>query len=144
MARLSGGGRMIAVAALCVWAAALSPAADLSRGVFLVASRQVSDPAFAGTVVLLIRQDSRGAMGLIVNRRSDARLSTLLPRIPNAADPVYIGGPVGRTGAIALARGAAVPVGAARVIADGGWVFGTATTVMSSVSRSNSSQASAI
>ncbi len=114
--------RLIAAALmLCLSTGSLSSAADLSRGLFLVASRQVTDPTFAETVVLLIRQDSRGAMGLIVNRRSEARLSVLLPgmpKTPGSADPVYVGGPVGRTGVIGLARSGAAPAGAPRVFAD--------------------------
>ena len=121
MARLSGAGGTISALALCLSAATASPAADLAPGRFLVASRQVSEAAFAGTVILLIRHDGRGAMGLIVNRRSEVPLSKLFPATPrsgSSADPVYIGGPVGRTGVIALARSRAAPEGAARVFAD--------------------------
>jgi putative transcriptional regulator len=121
MARLSGAGRTISALALCLSAAATSPAADLAPGRFLVASRQVSEVTFAGTVVLLIRHDGRGAMGLIVNRRSEVNLSKLFPAMPksrSSTDPVYIGGPVGRTGVIALARSRAAPEGAARIFAD--------------------------
>jgi putative transcriptional regulator len=121
MAWLSGAGRMVSGLTLCLSFAQFSPAADLAPGRLLVASRQVSDPTFAGTVVLLISHESRSAVGLIVNRRSEVPLSSLLPGMPkgaNASDPVFVGGPVGKTGVVALVRSRAAPVGAARIFAD--------------------------
>ena len=95
--------------------------ADLAAGKFLVASRIVSDPRFAGTVVLLIHHDQASAMGLIINRRSTASLSSLFPGIGqagNRSDPAYIGGPVGRTRVLALARPRVAPAGTTRILAD--------------------------
>ncbi len=95
--------------------------ADLAAGKFLVASRIVSDPRFAGTVVLLIHHDQASAMGLIINRRSKASLASLFPGMgpaENRFDPVYIGGPVGGTRVLALARSRVAPAGTTRLLAD--------------------------
>lgn len=64
---------------------------------FLVASRDLTDPNFSRTVVLLLRYDDSGAMGVIVNRRTRAVLKDAIPDL-NATDTtrhhVYLGGPV--------------------------------------------------
>ncbi|MFB3776208.1 MAG: YqgE/AlgH family protein [Bryobacteraceae bacterium] len=121
MARPSSAARAVPVLALCLSAAGSLEAVDPAAGRLLVASRKVSDPAFAGTVVLLIRHDSRGAMGLILNRQSEIPLSKLFPGLPspaNASDPVFLGGPVGRTGVIGLVRSSVAPAGAGLVFSD--------------------------
>ncbi len=69
----------------------------LSAGEFLVASRQLEDPVFGKSVILIISYDKSGAMGLIVNRPSKLPLSKLFPKIKGVrkrGDLVYIGGPV--------------------------------------------------
>jgi len=63
----------------------------------LVASRDLGDPNFARTVVLLVRQDADGAVGLILNRRTNVPLSRALKDLKAAkdrSDPVYLGGPL--------------------------------------------------
>lgn len=75
----------------------LSPALPAARGKLLVARRGLPDPRFARTVVLLLRHESAGAMGLIINRPSRVRLSQVIPAIPQLGthpDPVFLGGPV--------------------------------------------------
>jgi len=55
------------------------------------------DPRFSETVILLIKYDWHGAMGLIINRPTEVKLSTILPEIKELGqrtDTVYIGGPV--------------------------------------------------
>ena len=100
----------------------LSPALrsqGLAAGRILIATREVADPSFAQTVVLLTRYGRNGAMGLILNRPSDIPLSVALEGIEQTkgrSDPIYIGGPVGRSGALALLRARAAPPGAARVL----------------------------
>ena len=72
-------------------------AKDLGAGKLLVASRGLADPHFAKTVVLLVRYDAEGVVGLILNRRTDVPLSRVLEGIKAAkdrSDPVYLGGPV--------------------------------------------------
>jgi len=80
-------------------------AEDLGAGKLLVASRQLGDPNFAETVVLLVRYDAEGVVGLILNRRTHVPLSRVLEGIKAAqdrSDPVYLGGPVGTSAVFAL------------------------------------------
>jgi putative transcriptional regulator len=70
---------------------------NLGVGKLLVASPNLVDPNFAKTVVLLIRSDDEGIVGLILNRRTDLALSRILeglPGIKDRSDPAYLGGPV--------------------------------------------------
>lgn len=67
------------------------------KGMFLVASRRLGDPRFQETVVLLIRHDKQGSVGLIINRPTKILVSEMLPDVPalkNMPDTVYYGGPV--------------------------------------------------
>jgi putative transcriptional regulator len=77
----------------------------LGAGKLLVASRNLGDPRFAETVVLLVEYDVQGVVGLILNRRTDVPLSRVLDG-PKAAkdrsDPVYLGGPVETPAVLAL------------------------------------------
>jgi putative transcriptional regulator len=77
---------------------------DLGAGKLLVASRSLGDPDFAKTVVLLVRCDEKGALGLILNRRTDVPLSRVLDleAAKDRSDPVYLGGPVGSSAVFAL------------------------------------------
>jgi putative transcriptional regulator len=62
-----------------------------------VASRDLADPNFAKTVVLLVHYDAQGVVGLILNRRTDVPLSRVLEDLKPAkerSDMVYLGGPV--------------------------------------------------
>jgi putative transcriptional regulator len=70
---------------------------QLSRGRFLVAARQLKDPNFFETVILLIEYSRDGAMGLIVNRPTDIALSEVLPELKKARRrrvSLFLGGPV--------------------------------------------------
>ena len=88
------GLTVVGVGAPCVVASVdESPAA----GKFLVARREMRDPNFAKTVVLLLDYGSDGAMGLVINRPSHADLSSLASEfegLETATDPIYSGGPV--------------------------------------------------
>ncbi len=82
---------------------------DLGVGKMLVASRSLGDPDFARTVVLLVRYDEKGALGLILNRRTDVPLSRVLDlkAAKDRSDPVYLGGPVGPSAVFALFKSSA-------------------------------------
>ena len=63
----------------------------------LVASRDLGDPRFPETVILLVQYDAQGVVGLILNRRTDIPLSRVLEGLKAAkdrSDPVHFGGPV--------------------------------------------------
>ena len=70
-------------------------AEDLAAGKFLVAHRDLPDPNFAQTVVLLLHYDEEGAMGLIVNRQTKLPMSRALKPLKDAqsrSDPVFAAG----------------------------------------------------
>ena len=70
---------------------------DLADGKFLVATAQLIDPRFTQTVVLLIRYNKEGALGLIINRPTKANLSDALPGLPilkRVQETLFLGGPV--------------------------------------------------
>jgi putative transcriptional regulator len=68
-----------------------------AKGRFLVAGRNLADPRFQETVVLLIDYSAEGAAGLIINRPTKVRAAEVLPSVPGLterADVIYYGGPV--------------------------------------------------
>jgi putative transcriptional regulator len=68
------------------------------QGHLLVASRSLRDPNFVGTVVLMIRHDENGALGVVLNRPADKTLRELwesVSQTPCASDErINLGGPV--------------------------------------------------
>src|SRR5438128_1829731 len=82
----------------------------LSTGKILVASRELRDPNFAESVVLLVEFSSKGAVGLILNRQTDVPVSRAFtgPEALNATRALlFLGGPVEVQGVLGLARGTA-------------------------------------
>jgi putative transcriptional regulator len=118
---------MAAAAALLYSSARSAPAQStqthaLAAGKFLVASRDLLDPNFVETVVLLVRYEEDGVVGLIINRRTRIPIARLFPElldsIKGRSDPLYTGGPVARTMALALLRSRARLEGVEPVFAD--------------------------
>lgn len=88
------------------------PEETLAKGVFLIASENLSDPNFSQTVVLLLEYDESGAIGLIINRPTGVSLAALLSQVEDLKDRdelVFLGGPVGRTQLFLLVRSASRP-----------------------------------
>jgi putative AlgH/UPF0301 family transcriptional regulator len=80
---------------------------ELGPGKLLVASRELGDPNFAETVILLVHYQSDGVIGLMLNRRTDVPISRVLTQLKTAkdiSDPVYMGGPVETPAIFALQR----------------------------------------
>ena len=70
---------------------------SLGAGKLLVASRDLGDPNFAETVILLVHYDAHGVLGLVLNRRTRFPVSRVLKDFKaakNRSDPIYLGGPV--------------------------------------------------
>jgi putative AlgH/UPF0301 family transcriptional regulator len=91
---------------------------SLGAGKLLVASRNLGDPQFAKTVILLVRYDAQGVLGLILNRRTDIPLSRVLESLKAAkdrSDPVYVGGPLEMPALFALFQSPARLEGAEHV-----------------------------
>ena len=92
-----------------------------AKGKFLVASRQLLDPNFSQTVVLLIDYQEHGAMGLIINQPSELKLSEALPEIEELQqrpDTIYLGGPVARNQLLLLIKTSNPPEGSHQIFAD--------------------------
>jgi putative transcriptional regulator len=83
---------------------ALSPVGRL-----LVAAPVMQDPNFDHTVILVLEHGQEGALGIVLNRPTDADVFSALPRWESlAAEPtvIFVGGPVSPSAAICLARAA--------------------------------------
>lgn len=96
-------------------------AGGLARGKFLVASRGIRDPRFAEAVILLIEYGPRGAMGLLINRPTNVRLSSLFPDIEGLnrrTDTLYVGGPVNTNLMFLLMRSRTLPKDAVHIAGD--------------------------
>jgi len=95
--------RMRCWLAVLVAAAAL-PASGVARAqsepdraFLLIANPQLQDPNFAGTVVLAVRVDQGGPLGVILNRPTTTLLGEVYPdraEVAGRKDIVYFGGPV--------------------------------------------------
>jgi putative AlgH/UPF0301 family transcriptional regulator len=113
-----GGSALLLLASV----PAFCQTSDLAVGKLLVASRDLGDPNFAKTVILLVRyDDDQGAVGLAINKRTDIPLSRAFQDLKEAkgrTDPIYIGGPVELNTVMALLRASSKPEGASRVFGD--------------------------
>jgi putative transcriptional regulator len=98
----------------------LSSEPKLSKGKFLVASRDMKDTRFSRSVILVISYDSKGAMGLIINRPSRVKLAKVLPEIKGIrpSDTIYIGGPVAGHRLQILIRSGVNPRGSYHIFGD--------------------------
>lgn len=97
------------------------PLTEPAKGRFLIAKRNVSDPNFAETVILLVTYGARGAMGIIINRPTEMRLASALPKIKELhgrPDRVFLGGPVAVNAMLLLIRSASRPEASESIFAD--------------------------
>ncbi len=104
-----------------VIAAAAGPELGPAKGRFLVAERDLHDPNFSETVVLLAEYGDDGAMGVIVNWPTAAPAAELIPQIDGIAeraDTIFVGGPVSRQVMLMLVRSEHELPQAERVFAD--------------------------
>ena len=113
--------RLSALVALVLWLVPLSPRAALDPGTgnapadpavvsltgqLLVAAPDMPDPRFAHTVILIVRHDKNGALGIVLNRPVEERsfadlLKALGDKNPDVKGPdakgdvqIFAGGPV--------------------------------------------------
>jgi len=117
-------GARAALAAAALLLAGGAPAADQpppAAGMLLIARPHLNDPNFTRTVVLLVRHDDQGALGLVLNRRSSTRLSAAAPKLAATLGPAAelgYGGPVAPGLLHVLVRAPAVPEGSFQVFDD--------------------------
>jgi putative transcriptional regulator len=76
------------------------------RGKLLIASPALVDPNFARSVVLITEHSEEGAMGMVLNRPSDAELGDITPELAAIAGdgPIFVGGPVQPDALVLLAE----------------------------------------
>ena len=101
------------------------PEGESLKGQVLIASPSIFDPNFRQAVVLIAQHDETGAMGVILNRPSEAAVRSLSPtlaRLTGLDDSVYVGGPVDETSLIILAQFDKPEESALMVLADVGFV----------------------
>ncbi len=98
----------------------LGPAA-LGAGKLLIASRGLMDPNFSATVILLLDRGPGGAVGVVLNRRSDVELREAMPDVEELRrrhDPIHLGGPVGGGSAVFVLRAAKAPASSTHLFGD--------------------------
>jgi putative transcriptional regulator len=112
------------LAAFLVFACApgFAQKAEPAVGTFLVASRDLGDPNFAKTVILVVHyKQDQGAVGIVVNRATDVPISRVFQDLKEAKsrmDPVYVGGPVELNTVMALLKTGTKPENSTRVFND--------------------------
>ncbi len=92
-----------------------------ASAIFLVAKRDLADPNFRETVVLVTHPPRGAPFGVIINRPLGERLSDVFPDQPSLKgrkDVLYFGGPVARQGLVFLVRSAKPPQGVIMVLRD--------------------------
>jgi putative transcriptional regulator len=117
---------LLSIAVVALWGGSVVSAqstreSDLGIGKILVASRDLSDPAFAESVILVIHYDEGGTVGLMVNRQTEVPISRALRDLKVGGDrsePVYRGGPVEPANVLGLVRSRVQPDDAAPVFGD--------------------------
>jgi putative transcriptional regulator len=95
------------------------------QGKLLVASPAIFDPNFRRTVVLVTAHGEEGAVGLVLNRPSEATVEEAVSQLTEMAGgdaPVFVGGPVNPSGVAVLAQFEDPADAAIAVVADVGFV----------------------
>lgn len=98
----SRGVMLLLAAALALGLAApralpAQPRQAPARGMLLVAGEDMADPRFQEAVVLILRYDTDGVAGLILNRPTVLTIAEALPEMAGARqhpDPIFYGGPL--------------------------------------------------
>ena len=84
--------------------------AEPLKSVFLVARKDMPDPFFHDSVVLVTNFGGPGPVGVIVNRRTEVTLASVFPdieRLRSREEKLFFGGPVKRQELVFLVRAAA-------------------------------------
>lgn len=96
-----------------------------TRGKLIIASPALGDPNFARSVVLIAEHSDDGAMGLVLNRPSDAEVAVAVGELGGIVAPgdlVYEGGPVQTSAVMVLAEFNDPAAAAAVVLGDVGFL----------------------
>jgi putative transcriptional regulator len=80
---------------------------DTLQGQLLIAGSGLLDPNFRRTIVLVGHHDEEGAVGVVLNRPTEATVWDAVPQLGSLVGPedvVFVGGPVQPQGAVVLAE----------------------------------------
>jgi putative transcriptional regulator len=107
--------RILAFAAAAVMAFGLVAvplqAQTVGNGTLLVASPQLSDVNFARSVILVLRHDENGTLGVVLNRPTNLVPATVFPELAESigtyAGRLFRGGPIATTRLLYIVRGLA-------------------------------------
>jgi putative transcriptional regulator len=119
---------VLAVAGIQTLPAQVIRMQDAAAGKLLVAQRELPDPNFAGTVIVLLEYSRKGAMGLVLNRPTDLPVSRVFREMDAAkarTDILFSGGPVERGVVHALQR-SKTKIEEARLVVDDVYVVSAA------------------
>ena len=101
----------LAAAALYFGTAAPSAAQTVTSGTLLVASPELGDPNFARSVILVLRHDDEGTIGVVLNRPTNLVPATIFPElgagIGSYQGHLFRGGPIAATRLLYIVRGLA-------------------------------------
>jgi putative transcriptional regulator len=113
---------MISLAAgVAVAGTAGTAASEIEKGIFLYATPGLDSGHFTESVVLIVRHEASGSLGLIVNRPTRVPLKEAAAELGEIGDGdllLYFGGPVEPEAVLALVRPVKPPPGALRVLTD--------------------------
>lgn len=104
--------RWLALAAVGLLSATLPAVAQsVTEGTLLIASAGIKDPNFSRTVVLVLRHDDNGTIGVVVNRPTTLEPAVVFPELAAGVGAytgtLYRGGPVSPARLLFLVRGLA-------------------------------------
>src|SRR5690606_16552594 len=126
-ARMTRTARLFAVAAL-TFLATSAGAQTLETGSLLVASPGLDDPNFAQSVVLVLRHDANGTIGVVVNRVTSLTPASVFGELEDLLATydgrLYRGGPLAPTQLLFLVQGLAAAVVDGPTIVDNIFVSG--------------------
>jgi len=101
----------LAAATLYFGTVAPSAAQTLTTGTLLVASPELGDPNFARSVILVLRHDDEGTIGVVLNRPTNLVPATVFPElganIGGYQGHLFRGGPIAATRLLYIVRGLA-------------------------------------
>lgn len=102
----------VALAAGVLCAGSLPAAAqEVTSGTLLVASPDLTDPSFAKAVVLVLRHDTDGTLGVVLNRPTSLEPAKIFPELVESVGSytgkLFRGGPMAPTQLLFLVRGLA-------------------------------------
>jgi putative transcriptional regulator len=101
----------LAAVAIYFGTPARSAAQTLTTGTLLVASPELGDPNFARSVILVLRHDDEGTIGVLLNRPTNLVPATIFPElsagIGSYQGHLFRGGPIAPTRLLYIVRGLA-------------------------------------